>query len=54
MIVSIKWNEADEGDDFRNAIYEKSPEEFKKFDEALNSIRHEASALRRQHEVKES
>jgi hypothetical protein len=54
LIVSIKWNEADEGDHFRRAIYEKSPEEYKRFDEALNSIRHEASALRRQREAKES
>jgi hypothetical protein len=54
LIVSMKWNEIDEGDYFRNAIYEKSPEEFKKFDETLNSIRHEIRVLAKQHEAKES
>jgi hypothetical protein len=54
LIVSMKWNEIDEGDYFRNAIYERSPEKFKQFDESVSSICHEIHVLEKQHEAKES
>jgi hypothetical protein len=53
MFVEVKWNQII-AEDRNGDFYSESPDLFAKFDNEVNSIRHEVYALQKLHEAKES